>query len=77
MGPRSQAAVADFQREIIGALRSVREELLALRQTINRNLGSNALDHETIETRLDQAEGRLYRLEHPTAGPVGPNGSAA
>lgn len=70
MGPVSRAATVQFQREVIGALRDVVEELQALRGLINNRLGGNALDHETINQRIDATERRLYDLENERPRPA-------
>ncbi len=63
MGPVSRAATIQFQREVTGALRDIVQELQETRALINNRLGGNALDHETINQRIDAAERRLVLAE--------------
>lgn len=63
MGPVSRAAAIQFQREITGALRDIVQELQETRALINNRLGGNALDHETINNRIDATERRLSIAE--------------
>jgi hypothetical protein len=68
MGPTSRKAVTEFQREIIGALSDIVQELRDTRALINNRLGGNALDHETFTNRIDATERRIYLVEREVAG---------
>ncbi len=63
MGPVSRAATVQFQREVIGALRDIVQDLRETRELINNRLGGNALDHETFTNRIEAVESRVWNLE--------------
>lgn len=65
MGPNSRAAIVMRQRADSEFQGAVIEELQGIRSVLNRLVGTNALDKETIHERLDRTEERIAFLERP------------
>lgn len=65
MGPISRAAVVKRQEADSRFQGAVLEELQGIRSVLNRLVGMNALEKETINERIDRAEKRITELEHP------------
>lgn len=63
MGPVSRAATVQFQQAIVNALRDLVREQRETRELINNRMGGNALDHETINERINATERRIYEAE--------------
>lgn len=71
MGPVSRGATVEFQREMTASLRQIVRELRETRELINNRMGGNALDHETLNQRIDAVENRVYFLENERPRPAG------
>ncbi len=66
MGPASKAALVARQRADSDFQSAVLEELQGIREILNRLAGRYALEQETINERIETAEGRIARLERVT-----------